>query len=230
GGVVQRLLAHPVAGEDETLGAGVPQRQPEHALERIDEVEPALLVEMRDDLGVAAGAEAMAGALEVLAEGAVVVDLPVAHNEHVAGLVGERLRAVLDVDDREAPAAEPPPSPDQQAVAVGTGVDQGLPHPAEHGRFGLEARAHHGAVDAAHQTCSRWGRDPVAARVAARGRYGRSVLDVPGMAARAIPHAGPGSKFPKRRQTRVVPPPHPPPPPLHLPAIPPPPVPPPPPD
>src|SRR5262249_49358083 len=128
-GVVERLLAHAVACEHEALGAGVPQGQPEHALEGINEVEAALLVEMGNDLGVAAGAKAMAGAQEVFAERTVVVDLAVADDLDVALLVGQRLRAVLDVDDGEAAAAESHPAPDHHAVAVRTAMDQGAPHP-----------------------------------------------------------------------------------------------------
>src|SRR5689334_22039838 len=54
--VVERLLTEAVAREDEATARPVPDGDGEHALERIDEVRPSLLVEVRDDLGVAARA------------------------------------------------------------------------------------------------------------------------------------------------------------------------------
>ena len=60
----------------------------------------ALLVEVRDDLGVAPAAEAMAAPLEPRADVEVVVQLAVLHRPDAAGLVGERLVTALDVDDR----------------------------------------------------------------------------------------------------------------------------------
>src|SRR5262249_55511572 len=186
-GIVQGLLAHPVAGEHQPLRARVPQGEPEHALELVDEIEPALLVEMRDHLGVAARPEAMARALETLAQRAVVVDLPVADDQHVAALVRERLRAVLDVDDREAPAAESRPSLDARPIAVGTAVDQRATHPAEGDPVRLEAGAHHHTIDAAHQ--------PGPARCRPMATCRRSLfLDARRMAAGRIPQHGPGRK------------------------------------
>src|SRR5262249_9527191 len=186
-GVVQRLLAHPVAGEHQTLRGCVPQGEPEHALELVDELEPVLLVEMRDHLGVAAGPETMARAREALAQRAVVVDLPVADDQHVAALVRARLRTALDVDYREAPTAEPRPSVDEHPIAVGTAVDQRPTHPAEHDRVRLEAGAHHHAIDTAHQP------GPAQCRPVATCR--RSLcLDARRMAAGAYLSRGPGRK------------------------------------
>src|SRR5262249_41689039 len=137
--------------EHQPLRARVPQGEPEHALELVDEIEPALLVQMRDHLGVAARPETMARALETLAQRAVVVDLPVADDQHVAAFVRERLRTMLHVDDREAPAAEARPSLDDRAIAVGTAVDQCATHAAKHHRVRLQAGAHHHTIDTAHQ-------------------------------------------------------------------------------
>src|SRR3989442_14334782 len=56
---------------------------------------------MDDRLAVARRAEPMATRLEGRTELAIVVDLAVAHDPHGAGLVLERLRAALHVDDGE---------------------------------------------------------------------------------------------------------------------------------
>ena len=58
-GVVERLDAQPVAGEQQPARAGVPHREREHAAEAIDAALAPLFVAVDDDLGVGAGAEAM---------------------------------------------------------------------------------------------------------------------------------------------------------------------------
>src|SRR3989454_7370969 len=61
---------------------------------------------MDEDLGVGLGGEPVAGREELLAELAVVVDLSVLDDPHRRVLVGHRLVAALDVDDRQPPHAE----------------------------------------------------------------------------------------------------------------------------
>src|SRR5262249_22654594 len=147
----------------------------------------ALLVEMGNDLGIAAGAEAMAGAQQVLAERAVVVDLAVADDLDVTLLVGERLRAVRDVDDGEAPAAEPHPAPDHGAVAVGTAMDERAPHPTEHRRVRPEGATPHEAIDPAHHPTSTGRHAPGTAWRSAAAPVRRCLLrDRPGTTARAL--------------------------------------------
>ncbi len=147
--MIERLLAEAIARKHEALQACVPQRHGEHAVERIDEVRPALLVEVGDDLGVRARPEAMAAACQVAAQAGVVVDLAVAHDVHVARLVRERLGTAPHVDDREAAAAEAGAAGDDPSVAVGAAMQEATRHALEHLRGRRRHRAHH-AVDAAH--------------------------------------------------------------------------------
>ena len=62
---------------------------------------------MNDRLGVATRAEAVAGALERSSQLDVVVDLAVEHHVDARVLVADRLPAALEVDEAQAPAAEP---------------------------------------------------------------------------------------------------------------------------
>jgi hypothetical protein len=147
--MVERLLAHAVAGEHEAVGARVPDREAEHALELVHEVGSVLLVEVRQHLGVAAGAEAVPARREAIAQCPVVVDLAVADRDHVAGLVGERLRASGDVDDRETPAAERGVADGARSVAVGSTMGERSAHRRRHRVPSRRQRADH-SVDAAH--------------------------------------------------------------------------------
>ena len=154
--MVQRLLPHPVAREHEALGTRIPQRQPEHAVELIHEVQPQLLVEMGDHLGIAPGPEAMPARSSRSRSAPVIVDLAVADHADRAVLVRERLPTVRDVDDRQPPAAESGAALDRHPVAVGPAVDQRLTHALEQGRIRLPARTHHDTVDPAHQPVPAW--------------------------------------------------------------------------
>src|SRR5439155_17408170 len=121
-GVAERLLAEAVARQDQATAASVPQRQAEHPVEEIDEVEPVLLVEVRQHLGIAPGSEAVPPSFERGAKRSAVVDLAVAHRDDVARLVAERLGAARDVDDGEPPAAEGGLAADRGTIAVRSAV------------------------------------------------------------------------------------------------------------
>ena len=53
----QRLLAHPVAGQDQGVAGRVPDRQGEHPAQEREHPRPLVLVEVDEDLGVALRAE-----------------------------------------------------------------------------------------------------------------------------------------------------------------------------
>jgi hypothetical protein len=105
--IKERLLAEPVAGEHEPLPLRVPDREREHAIQRLGAPLPELLVKMDQDLGVAARLEAVPLRLERAAQLLVVVDLAVEDDLDRAVLVPHRLGAQRrQVDDRQPTVAE----------------------------------------------------------------------------------------------------------------------------
>ena len=127
--VVERLDAETIASDQETPALPIPEREAVHAVERVREVIAVLLVGVDDDLGVAASAEAMPGALEPRSELAKVVDLAVADDPDALVLVGDRLMAAGEVDDRQAAHAEQHLAVQVVAVIVGAAMGRDRAHP-----------------------------------------------------------------------------------------------------
>src|SRR5262245_17446392 len=75
--VIERLLADPVAGEDQTVRSPVPDRQRKHAAQSGDDLLPPSLPTVDDDLCVAAAAEAKACDFELPSCLGEIVDLAV---------------------------------------------------------------------------------------------------------------------------------------------------------
>ena len=88
---------------------------------------------MHDDFGVAPGPKTMAPAFQLPREGGESVDLPVERDPDGPVLIRERLRAVSDIDDREAGIHEEDVlgGTDVVAAAVRSAVAQGGDHPAD---------------------------------------------------------------------------------------------------
>ncbi len=113
----QRLLAHPVAGQDERAAGRVPDRQGEHPAQQAEHPRPLVLVEVDEDLGVALRAERMPLGLQPTAQRGEVVDLAVEDRPDGAVLVRERLMPAGQVDDRQPAEAQR-----GVVVAIGPGV------------------------------------------------------------------------------------------------------------
>src|SRR5258708_29666580 len=116
------LLAEPITAEDERAGAAVPDRDSEHAAKPLEEVDPPLLVRVREDLRVVARGQPVALRDQLRAERFEVVELAVLDRNDVAGLIEHRLMAVLEIDDREPAHANRPVTPRLQALVVGSAV------------------------------------------------------------------------------------------------------------
>ena len=153
GGVVHGLLAGAIARQQEPPARRVPQGEGEHAAQARQAVEAVLLVEVHDHLGVGARTEPVAAPLEVRAQLAEVVDLPVGDEHERAVLVAERLVPFgAQVDDRQAAMAERDRPGRVEAGGVGAAMRERVHHRA-HGRGVVRARvcAIEIAADAAHQ-------------------------------------------------------------------------------
>ena len=86
------------------------------------------LVPVHEHLGVATRAERVAGALELVHELAVVVDLAVLDDDDRAVLVRDRLVAAGQVDDREPARGDADALVRVHALRVGAAMDERLRH------------------------------------------------------------------------------------------------------
>ena len=145
--VVDRLLAGGVADEEALAPGVVPERDGEHAPERVREGRAVLLVEVRDQLGVGRRAEVVALRQELRPELGQVVELAVLGRPHGARLVGEGLAAVVDPDDGEATGPEGEPEARDEELVVRSPVGQA----AQHDLNGRRVRHAEDAGDPAHR-------------------------------------------------------------------------------
>jgi hypothetical protein len=119
-GVVERLDPHPVASEHGAPAFGVDHRDRELASQVLGERVAVLLVEVREDLGVAAAVEPMPSQLELRTDLVVVVELAVLRSPDGLVLIGERLVAARQVDDAQSTRAKGVARPHLQPAVVGS--------------------------------------------------------------------------------------------------------------
>src|SRR5262249_4477600 len=108
-----------------------PDGDREHAAEPLPEARAPLLVAVDEHLGVAPRPEAVAGALELVHQLAVVVDLAVLDDDDAAVLVRDWLVAPGQVDDRGPSRRDPDQLVDVHALRVRPPVVERLRHAAE---------------------------------------------------------------------------------------------------
>jgi hypothetical protein len=138
--VVEGLDAVAVAREHEPAPPRVPDRDREHPAQPLGEAGPVLLVQVDERLGVAACPQHVPRPLKLAAELRVVVDLAVLDDDAASVLVRDRLVAVLEIEDREAPRGQGDAAVHVVAVAVGTTVDEQVAHRAQHFHVRAAAR------------------------------------------------------------------------------------------
>jgi hypothetical protein len=126
--VVERLDAERVAGQHQPAPPRVPQGEREHPAQALHEGRGRLLVEVEQDLAVAAGAQPMTAATQPRRLFRCVVDVAVAHGPQAAILVGQRLATAGLVDQRQAPVAEAQPAVEVEPAAVGPAVGEARGH------------------------------------------------------------------------------------------------------
>ena len=128
---VKRFLAHPVAGQQKSLFALVPERESEHAPKMLDTVVSMLLVEVENHLAIAARLEDVPSVTQLIAQLHVVVDLAVRDEDQRVVLVGQRLRTGREVDDAQPPYRQCDALAGELAGAVRAAVNQCPAHASE---------------------------------------------------------------------------------------------------
>ena len=124
--VVQRLDAEPVAAGKEHAVALVPQRERELAAKLVHRACAEVLVEMKRDLAVGPGLEAMPFRLQLRPDPLEVVELAVDDDVDGVVFVVERLIAGGEVDDAQPRVAETrtPVRRGPHCLGIGTAVHE----------------------------------------------------------------------------------------------------------
>ena len=104
--VKERLLAQPIASQQELPPAVIPHGEGEHAAQVVEEPGALLLVEVHDHLCVRPRPKAVPPALELGAQFDEVVDLAVQDNPYRAVFIRDGLLAGREIDDRQTPARQ----------------------------------------------------------------------------------------------------------------------------
>ena len=130
-GVEERLLPHPVARQHKPLARLVPDGQGEHPVEPADEIDPVFLVKMHQAFRVGNGLVAMPFGLELRPDLQLVVQLAVVRDPDRAVLVGHRLGAAGDVDDRQPAMPQGHRTGAVESIAVGPAMRQRGRHPLD---------------------------------------------------------------------------------------------------
>src|SRR5262245_59264569 len=144
--VVERLLAQPIAREEQLAPRGVPDGEGEHASQSLDTGLAPRDVRLQDHFGVAPRAEDAPLRLERRAELAKVVDLAVEDDPVAPGRIAHGLLARHQVDDRQPRHPEPDVVGRVDSRVVGSAV---LEEPEHRGQQLARGRSDV-AGDAAH--------------------------------------------------------------------------------
>ena len=154
--VVERLLAEPIARDEEPLAARVPDGEGEHPRQPLGKRVAPLFITVDEHLGVAARAEDVPARDQFVAQAEIIVNLSVEGDGDRAVLVVHGLRAVRrEIDDRKPPVPERDRSLHEQAAAVRPAVRDDVGHaPQQFLVRGPLPVAVQEAADAAHGAAS----------------------------------------------------------------------------
>jgi len=145
--VQQRLLAERVDGHRHRAVAGVVDGEGEHRVDAVKRPLAPLTPRVQEHLGVGLGDERVAERLELGAALAVVVDLAV-EDERQRAQAHRLHRALVEVDDRQAPEREAAVRAAPRGLPVGTAPGHRRGHALEHA--GVRRAGADDAADAAH--------------------------------------------------------------------------------
>ena len=126
--IVEGLDAQAVTRQKQAPPVAVPQGKGKHAAETLHTGLAPLFPGMHNDLGVAVGAEYMAGGPQFPGEFLEVVDLAVVDHHHGIILVEQRLLAAGEIDDGQAPVAEAKAGLGVNTAFIGTAMKLELVH------------------------------------------------------------------------------------------------------
>ena len=121
---VQRLYPESVPTEKEPAAAGIPNRKRESAVQVFGGRFSLLLVKVKNDLGVRSGSKPVTAAFKVPSQFGKVVDLSVVDDDHVAGLVEDRLFSRGKVDYAQPAVSQSRSAIEEETFLVRTSSSQ----------------------------------------------------------------------------------------------------------
>ena len=106
---VERADAEAIAGQQQLLLAFVPQRDGELAAQLLEDAFAVIFIKMRDQFGVAMGAEVVPLRFELGLDFGIIEQFAVEDDGDGAVFIGDRLLAVREADDLSRRLARPRP-------------------------------------------------------------------------------------------------------------------------
>ena len=150
--VVQRLDAKGVARQQDRLRFEIENGKGEHAVQGVDHLRAAFLVQVQQHFRVGARAELVTLA-QIGVQFAKIVDLAIEDHPTRAVLVAHRLMAGRrQIDDRQSPKCQPRRPKNLDTLVVWAAVADRIGHAAQHVAIGLAPGiAMHDAADSTHR-------------------------------------------------------------------------------
>src|SRR5205085_9316702 len=116
--VVERFDAETIARDQQPLLPPIPQRECEHPAQMKYEIRTKILIQVHDHLGIAPGGQLVAARQQLLLKRREVVNLAIEHDRYGAVLVGDRLPAVVNIDDAQPSHAHTDVRPNEETFVV----------------------------------------------------------------------------------------------------------------
>ena len=126
--VEQRLDPQMISRQQDSLALHVVNREREHAVQFSHKVVAELLVRMDEPFGIAVRSKAMAALEQALCQLSVVLDVAIESDPDGSILVGEGLRATVNVDDAQTAVSEADSGDAMHAFTIGTAMRNGVAH------------------------------------------------------------------------------------------------------
>jgi hypothetical protein len=104
--VIEWLDAYTISRKKQSLPGSIPDRKGEHSTQIVDAFLGTFLIQVDNDLRVSGGLELVTARKQSLTQLRIIVDFAIKDDPNRAVLVGERLGACAQVDDRKPKMAE----------------------------------------------------------------------------------------------------------------------------
>jgi hypothetical protein len=125
---VERFLPQAISSEDKAGSANVPQSDPEHPAQMLEQIEAFLFIEMDKDFRIRTTLKHVSLGLKHGTEFPKVVDLPITDNPHGLVFVGDGLMAAFEVNDAEPSHSHGNAMASKMSVIVWPPMDLNLGH------------------------------------------------------------------------------------------------------